>query len=156
MWFWGTGGSSVSSSSRKEEGHKKRIKHALFFSFLFEDNCFIILCSFLPYINKNQPPRCMRAQSFLTLCEPMDCSLPDSSVHGISQAWILEWVAISFSRGSSQRRDQTHRYTYVPSLLNPLPSLSPFHPSRLSQSTELSFLCHTANFYLLSVLPVVM
>ena len=37
------------------------------------------------------------AQSCLTLCDPMDCSLPDSSVHGISQAWILEWVAISFS-----------------------------------------------------------
>ena len=33
-----------------------------------------------------------------TLCEPMDCSLPGSSVHGISQARILEWVAISFSR----------------------------------------------------------
>ena len=38
----------------------------------------------------------------------MDCSLPGSSVHGISQARILEWVAISFSRGSSKPRDQTH------------------------------------------------
>ena len=37
----------------------------------------------------------------LTLCDPMDCSLPDSSVHGILQARILEWVAISFSRRSS-------------------------------------------------------
>jgi len=37
----------------------------------------------------------------------MDCSPPGSSVHGISQARILEWVAISFSRGSSQHRDQT-------------------------------------------------
>ena len=37
----------------------------------------------------------------------MDCSPPGSSVHGISQARILEWVAISFSRGSSQPRDQT-------------------------------------------------
>ena len=43
-----------------------------------------------------------------TLCDPMDCSLPGSSVHGIFQARILEWVAISFSRGSSQPRDQTH------------------------------------------------
>ena len=42
-----------------------------------------------------------------TLCDPMDCSLPGSSVHGIFQARILEWVAISFSRGSSQPRDQT-------------------------------------------------
>ena len=42
----------------------------------------------------------------MTLCDPMDCSLPGSSVHGISEASILEWVAISFSRGSSQPRDR--------------------------------------------------
>ena len=42
-----------------------------------------------------------------TLCNPMDCSLPRFSVHGIFQARLLEWVAISFSRGSSQPRDQT-------------------------------------------------
>ena len=40
-------------------------------------------------------------QSCLTLCDPMDCSPPGSSVHGVSQARILEWVPISFSRGSS-------------------------------------------------------
>ena len=40
-------------------------------------------------------------QSCLTLCNPMDYSLPGSSVHGISKARLLEWVAISFSRGSS-------------------------------------------------------
>ena len=42
---------------------------------------------------------CVHAQSCLTLCNPMDCSLPGSSVHGILQARLLEWVAISFSRG---------------------------------------------------------
>ena len=42
-----------------------------------------------------------------TLCNPMDCSLPGSSLHGILQARVLEWVAISFSRGSSQLRDRT-------------------------------------------------
>ena len=47
------------------------------------------------------------AQSCLTLCDPMDSSLPGSVVHGIFQARILEWAAISFSRGSSQPRDQT-------------------------------------------------
>ena len=47
-------------------------------------------------------------QSCPTLCDPVDCSLPDSSVHRILQAKILEWVAISFSRGSSKPRDQTH------------------------------------------------
>ena len=45
------------------------------------------------------------AQSCLTLCDPMDYSLPGSSVHGILQARILEWVAIPFSRVSSQPRD---------------------------------------------------
>ena len=50
---------------------------------------------------------CLVAQLCPTLCDPMDCSPPGSSVHGISQARILEWVAISFSRGSSQPRDRT-------------------------------------------------
>ena len=46
-------------------------------------------------------------QSCPTLCDAMDLSLPGFSVNGIFQARILEWVAISFSRGSSQPRDQT-------------------------------------------------
>ena len=46
-------------------------------------------------------------QSCPNLCDPMDCSLPGSSVHGIFQARVLEWVAISFSRGSSWPRDRT-------------------------------------------------
>ena len=46
------------------------------------------------------------AKSRATLCHSMDCGPPGSSVHGISQARILEWVAISFSRGSSQPRDR--------------------------------------------------
>ena len=41
------------------------------------------------------------AQSCPTLCNPMDCSPPGSSVHGIFQARVLEWVAISFSGGPS-------------------------------------------------------
>ena len=48
------------------------------------------------------------AQLRPTLCDYMDCSPPGSSVHGISQARILEWVAISFSRGSFQPRDQSN------------------------------------------------
>ena len=43
-----------------------------------------------------------------TLLDPMSCSLPSSSVHGILQARILEWVAMPSSRGSSRPRDQTH------------------------------------------------
>ena len=49
----------------------------------------------------------MCTQSCPALCKPMDCSLPDSSVHGIFQARILAWVAIPFSRGPSRPRDQT-------------------------------------------------
>ena len=49
----------------------------------------------------------LAAQSCPTLCDPMDCSPPGSSVHGIFQARLLEWVAISFSRGSSWPRDGT-------------------------------------------------
>ena len=50
---------------------------------------------------------CSVIQLCPTLCDPMDCSPPGSSVHGILQARILEWVAIPFSRGSSWPRNQT-------------------------------------------------
>ena len=50
---------------------------------------------------------CVHAPLCLTLCNPVDCSQPGSSVHGIFQARILVWVAISSSRGSSQPRDQS-------------------------------------------------
>ena len=46
------------------------------------------------------------AQSCMTLCNPVECSPPGSSVHGILQAGLLKWVAISFSRGPSWPRDQ--------------------------------------------------
>ena len=46
-------------------------------------------------------------QSCPTLCDPMGCSLPGFSIHGISQARILEWLASSFTRGSSQPRNWT-------------------------------------------------
>ena len=52
------------------------------------------------------------AQSCPALCDPMDCGLPGSSVHGIFQAIVLEWIAISFSKGSSQPRDRT-RASYI-------------------------------------------
>ena len=47
---------------------------------------------------------CLFIELCMILCNPLDCSQPGSSVHGISQARILEWVAVSFSRGSSQPR----------------------------------------------------
>ena len=50
----------------------------------------------------------MHVQPRPTLCDPMDCSLPGSSVQGILRARILEWAAVSFSTVSSQRRDRIH------------------------------------------------
>ena len=65
------------------------------------------------------------AKLYPTLCNPIDCSLPDSSVHGISQAKILEWVDISFSRGFSWPRGWTHiscisRLVFLPLSTSPM------------------------------------
>ena len=79
----------------------------------------------------------MSLQSCLTLCNPMDHSPPGSSVHGISQARILEWVAISFSRESSQPRDQTAYLTssaFVGGFFTPLvPPGKPYKYYEISQ-----------------------
>ena len=48
------------------------------------------------------------SHSAMSVCDLTDCSPPGSSVHGILQARILEWIAMHFSRGSSQPRDRTH------------------------------------------------
>ena len=61
----------------------------------------------------------LATQSCLTLCNPMDYSPPGSSVHGISQARIMVWVAISCSRGSSQPRDRTCVYHIGRQILYP-------------------------------------
>ena len=52
----------------------------------------------------------MKSLSHVRLCDPMDCTLPGSSIHEIFQTRLLEWVVISFSKGSSQPRDQTRVY----------------------------------------------
>ena len=62
------------------------------------------------------------AQSCPTLSDPKGCSLPGSSVHGISQARILDWLAILFSRGSSQPKDRTW-VSYI--VVDSLPSEPP-------------------------------
>ena len=56
----------------------------------------------------NDPDNGSVTQSCLTLCDPMDCSPPGSSVHGIFLARVLEWIVISYSRGSSWPRNPTH------------------------------------------------
>ena len=66
-----------------------------------------ILYIYTPTGSKTSESENEVAQSCPTLCNPMDCSPPGSSAHGILQARILEWLAISFSRGSSLPRDRT-------------------------------------------------
>ena len=69
-------------------------------------------------------------QSCPTLCNPMDCSPPGSSVHGILQARILEWVAMPSSRDSSQPRDQTQvSYLLLHWQAGSLPLAPPGKPS---------------------------
>ena len=71
----------------------------------------IILISSLKNSQVKYVCACMHVkslQSCVTLCDSMDCSPPGSSVHGVLQVRILEWVVIPFSRGSSRPRDQAH------------------------------------------------
>ena len=58
---------------------------------------FQVVCLIISEVTQSRP----------TLCDPVDYSLPHSSVHGIFQARVLEWIAIAFSRASSRPRDQT-------------------------------------------------
>ena len=67
--------------------------------------------------NKNKTRKvwlclCSVTELCLTLCNPMDCSLPGSSVHGIFEARILDQIAISYSRGSLRPRDRTHTSSF--------------------------------------------
>ena len=107
---------------------------------------------------------CMHSQSLScpTLCNPMDCSPPVSSVHGIFQTRILEWVAISYFRGSSRSKAWTH-FSCVSCLGRRIPAavksfkgltevLSPSHDAqdlRATQNTKLessiyhaTIICH--------------
>ena len=73
------------------------------------------------------------AQSCPTLSDPMDCSLPGSSVHGTLQGRVLEWVVIPSSRGSSQPRDRTCvSYIYLYWHMGSLPLVPPGKPQSLS------------------------
>ena len=96
------------------------MKSYAFFLFLFSDQFFSVISCFFcalfprPYHYCSIPLYMLQlinvracVISCPTLCDPMDYSLPGSSIHGIFQARILEWVATSSSRGSSRPRDQT-------------------------------------------------
>ena len=82
------------------------------------------------------------ALSCSTLCDFRDCSLPGSSVHGILQARVLEWVAMPSSRGSSWPKDQVH-------VLNPgLPHCTQilYHLSHQGSSVETSITCYLKKY----------
>ena len=83
-------------------------------------------------------------QSCLTLCDPMDCNPPGSSVHGILRARILEWVAIPFSRGSSRPRDQTFQEDVDPINLS-TPGLSDHEGSPALQADCRQILYHLSH-----------
>ena len=94
----------TNSSSKRQVERKNKIPLSQenellspFYSFLFT---FILINRVLCC--------CSVAKTCPTLCDPIVCGLPGSSVHGISQATTLEWVAISFSRGSFRPKGQTH------------------------------------------------
>ena len=70
--------------------------------------CLVLWFRLSVFASASWVPVCLAAQSGPTLRNPVDCSPPDSSVHGILQARILEGAAMPSSRGSSQPRDQTH------------------------------------------------
>ena len=96
--FLGTHGSTLTS------GHDYWINHSFDYTYLCQQSdvsAFKILLSrfVIAFLPKSKVKWSEVAQSCLTLCVTMDCSLQGSSVHGIFQARILEWVAISFSRG---------------------------------------------------------
>ena len=68
-------------------------------------------------------------QLYLILCDPMDCSMPGSSVHGILQARILEWFAMASSRGSSNPGINLHLLHLLHWQVSSLPLIPPVKPS---------------------------
>ena len=78
------------------------------FVIYFKMSYFILFSRPREFSRREYTHVCSTAQSCPILGNPIDCSLPDSSVHGILQARILEWVAMPFSKGYSQPRDHTH------------------------------------------------
>ena len=99
---------------------------------------------------------CLVAKSCLTLCDPIDCSLPGSLVHEISQARILEWVAISSSRGPSWPSNQTRASQAAGGFFTAKPPGKPqpssFSSVQFSRSVVSDSLCEDKNQNLCTIL----
>ena len=89
-------------------------------------------------------------QSCPTLCGPVDCNPPGSSVHGILQARILEWVAISFSRRFSLPRDWTWVSCFGRQILST--ELSLFFPMKMTNTHSLHDIKHYYDFSILKII----
>ena len=120
-------------------------------------NSFYCTAKWISYIYIHEHVHAKLLQLCPILCKPINCSSPGSAVHWILQAAILEWVAISFSRGSFRPRDQTCPLRLLHWQAGSLPLAPPgkpirvhipfcrflSHPFRSPQSVESSSLCHT-------------
>ena len=98
----------VQAGLRKGRGARHQIANIILIiekSREFQKNIYFCFIDYPKAFNSVEVKRSEVTQSCLTLCDPTDCSLQGSSVHGIFHARVQEWVAISFSRGSSQPRD---------------------------------------------------
>ena len=106
----------VSQAGFLTHGNHKIINKCCFWTAMFVVICYTAIADWymiLLLLQGSEVKWSKVTQSCLSLCDPLGCSLPGSSVPGIFQASILEWVAISFSRGSSQPRDWTRVSCFV-------------------------------------------
>jgi len=101
----------MSKMNKKEEKEKQILQRThsrkLRYNPHYQRKCLLIIYLIKDLYLEDNKITAVAAQLHLTLCDPLDCSLPCSSVHGNSQARIVEWVAISFFRGSSWPQDWT-------------------------------------------------
>ena len=99
----------MSKMNKKEEKEKQILQRThsrkLRYNPHYQRKCLLIIYLIKDLYLEDNKITAVAAQLHLTLCDPLDCSLPCSSVHGKSQARIVEWVAISFFRGSSWPQD---------------------------------------------------
>ena len=105
--------------------------------------CFMLFHSVLCLRAISSYKCCSVTKMCPTLCSPVHCSPAGASVHGISQARILEWVAMPSSRGFSPPRDQTHTFYLTGGFLTPAPPRKPVTHITLGSS-----------FYLLDTVPL--
>ena len=104
-----------------------------------------IIFKFFPHLGQHRilsrvPCAIHLLQSYLSLCDPVDCSPPGSILHGILQARILEWVAIPFSKGSFQPRDRTGSPTLQGDSLLSEPPGKPMYIHNIQSAKKIKYI----------------